>query len=287
MPINPFLKLKKWWSKGKQEYDFSSLENDRTELRKSASEQSIDSSDGSYKSVDDDVFDSAINIPEKSRSEGALDKLKRHVRNKYKARFSQSDLHAPKQDTIRKFNSETEVHKKHKKNRRTKSLVKSFLCAIPEARDLDSDTDIKQPYRSAVCIESRQKFNDTPDCYLESKSSIQWVEEESSVPSNKGGAKSTTDAIVDESVSASLLCKDETGATPQLRECRDYWEAKGARPKEFPAKQNSETSSGISSMEECLAQQSKDKSVDEYVKSTLQYTRDGHSASCEYDWTLL
>ena len=283
MPINLLSKLKKWLTKGKQEYDLSSLENDRTELRKSTSEQSIDSSDGSYKSVDDDVFDSAINIPEKSRSEGALDKLKRHVRNKYKARFSQSDLHTPKQETIRKFNSETEVHKKHKKNRRSKSFVKSFLCAIPEARERDSDTDIKQPYRSTVCIESRQKFNDTSDCRLKSNSSIQWVEEElSSVPTNKRKTKSSTDAIVDESVSASPLC-----TTPQFRECRDYWEAQGARPKQFPTKQNSETSSGISSMEECLAQQSKDKGVDEYVKSTLQYTRDGHSASCEYGDALV
>ena len=298
--IKSISKLKKWWSKSKkQEYDLNSLDGDRTELRRSTSEQSIDSSEGSYQSADEDVFDSDQNIPERSRSEGTLHKLKHSILNKYKGPHSQSDLGTPKHKTIRKFKSETEILKKQKKNRRSRSVVKSLLCAIPEARDLDSDTDIKQAQNTA-CNNSRHSFSDSSSLHylsntlspeinlkLDSSYSKQHEEEKSCVPISKERADSKVNT--EESVPVPQLNKDEpnTTQTPHLNDCSNDWEAKGARPKEFSTKRNSATSSGISSMEDCLAQQSKDKSVEEYVRSTLPYTQEGHSASCEYNLTCL
>lgn len=285
MPTNPLSKLKKWWSKNRQKYDLNSLDGDRTELRRSTPQQSIETSEGSCQSVDEDVFYSDLNIPEKSRSEGALHKLKRHIQNKYKGRHSLSDLHV----TVGKFKSE--IPNKQNKNRRSRSVVKKLLCAIPEVRDLDdSDEYIKQPQRT--CKNTRHSFSDSSSlqylsyhlsqgCNFKSDSfdSKQHEEHESCVPTYQ---KTTErEASAEDSLPVSQLCRDDlfTAQPPSLSKCRNDWEAKGARPKEFCTKRNSATSSGISSMEDCLAQQSKNKSIGEYVKSTLPYTRYGHSAS--------
>ena len=293
--INPISKLKKWLSKSKQEYDLNSLDGDLTELRSSTSEQSIESSEGSYQSADEDVFDSGQTIPKRSRSEGTLHKLKCSILNKCKVRHSQSDLCTQKHEPIRKFKSETEILRKQKKNRRSRSVVKSLLCAIPEARDLDSDTDIKQAQRT-VCNNSRHSFDESssfqylsdtlsPECNLKLDSNYSKQHEEGETSQERIELK----ANVKESIPMSQPNKDEpsTTQTPHLNDCRNDWESKGARPKEFSTKRNSTTSSGISSMEDCLTQQSTDKSVEDYVESTLPYTRDGHCASCKYNLAYL
>ena len=287
MPNNPFSKLKRWLFKGKQQYDVGSIDGDQAELRRSTSEQSIASSEGSCQGADDDVFDSDLNIPGKSRSEGALHKLTRKIRN-YKRRNSQTDSPLQKHETFRRYKSETEIVCKQKKRCRSRSFVRDFLCVIPEARDLDSDSDIKHAQntnvfnsRTSLCESSSFRYlTGVPDDNLKKDPNTRYDEEKRSIPTTADRTESKQN--VEESIPVSSLLSAVKKTARDTNKCRSVWEAEGARPKDVSTKINSAASSGISSMESCLVQQSEEPSVEDYVESTLQYTRDRHSASCEY-----